>query len=132
MWPRVNGMRSLELCTPGALRAELNALVLAGAKTTTTGVLADYAKETEDLEYPGERLAVLDDDGGCVATVEITGTEVLPLADVTWAHADAEGEGFTGLADWRSGHDRHWARQGTHVTDGTLVVCLAFRLVAGS
>lgn len=128
MWPRVNGMRSLELGVPGAMRAELNSLVLAGAKTTTTGLLADYAKETEGLEYPGERLAVLDDSGACVTTVEIVGVRVLPFAEVTWGHADAEGEGFADLADWRSGHLRYWARQGVPVTDGTLVVCLAFRL----
>lgn len=128
MWPRVNGMRSLELGTPGAMRAELNALVLSGAKTATTGLLDDYTKETEGLEYPGERLAVLDDEGGCVAAVEITDAEVTSFAEVTWAHADAEGEGFTSLADWRTGHRRYWADQGTPVTDGTLVVCLAFRL----
>ncbi|QIB47647.1 ASCH domain-containing protein [Streptomyces aureoverticillatus] len=128
MWPRVNGMRSIELGTRGAMRAELNALVLAGTKTTTTGLLGDYAKETEGLEYPGERLALLDDEGRYVATVEITDAEVTSFAGVTWAHADAEGEGFTSLADWRTGHRRYWAEQGTPVTDETLVVCLAFRL----
>ncbi|WP_242337741.1 hypothetical protein [Streptomyces formicae] len=35
MWPRVNGMRALELGTAGELRERLNALVLAGQKTAT-------------------------------------------------------------------------------------------------
>jgi uncharacterized protein YhfF len=38
-------MRSLELGTPDEMRVELNALVLAGTKIATTGLLADYAKE---------------------------------------------------------------------------------------
>lgn len=87
MWPRVNGMRALELGTAGELREMLNALVLAGRKTATTGLLAEYAEETEGLEFTGERLALLDSDGGCVATVEITGVELTTFGDITWEHA---------------------------------------------
>ncbi|WP_331462036.1 hypothetical protein [Streptomyces sp. KMM 9044] len=47
MWPRVGGMRALELGTPDRLRDELNSLVLAGRKTATTDLLADYVRETE-------------------------------------------------------------------------------------
>ncbi|MFD9908362.1 ASCH domain-containing protein [Streptomyces sp. NPDC059063] len=130
MWPRVDGMRSLELGTPGEMREELNSLVLTGAKTATTGLLADYVKETEGLEYAGERLAVLDDAGRSVATVEVTGVRVTSFAEVTWEHADAEGEGFTSLEDWRVGHRRYWGGLGTPVDDHTTVVCLSFRLIA--
>ncbi|WP_369185258.1 ASCH domain-containing protein [Streptomyces sp. Y1] len=129
MWPRVNGLRAMELGTPDGMRAELNALVLAGRKTTTTGLLADYAKESEHLEHPGERLALLDDHGRPVAVIEITGIEVLPFDAVTWEHAHAEGEGFTSLDDWRAGHRRYWHALGTTAEDRTPVVCLAFRLV---
>ncbi|MFJ1705946.1 hypothetical protein [Kitasatospora sp. NPDC088346] len=48
----------MELGTPGGMRAELNALVLSGEKTATTGLLADYAEEGEELEHLGERLAL--------------------------------------------------------------------------
>ncbi|MFD7906256.1 ASCH domain-containing protein [Kitasatospora sp. NPDC059722] len=130
MWPRVNGMRSMELGTPDGMRAELNSLALAGHKTATTGLLDDYAKETEGLEYPGERLALVDDQGRFVAAIEITGVEVKPFGEVTWGHAQAEGEGFTSLEEWRAGHRRYWDRLGTAVEDRTPVVCLAFRLVA--
>ncbi|SFK21367.1 Uncharacterized protein YhfF [Streptomyces pini] len=128
MWPRVDGMRALELGTPGGLRARLNALVLAGAKTATTGLLQEYAQETEGLEYAGERLALLDDRGRRVATVEITGVEVKPFGEVGWEHAAAEGEGDASLEEWREGHRRFWERVGTPVTDRTPVACLAFRL----
>ncbi|MFF7586411.1 ASCH domain-containing protein [Kitasatospora purpeofusca] len=129
MWPRVNGMRSMELGTPDGIRAELNSLVLAGRKTATTGLLALYAEESEELELPGERLALVDDDGGFVAEIEITGVEVTTFGAVTWEHARAEGEGDASLEEWREGHRGYWSRLGTSVEDATAVVCLAFRLV---
>lgn len=129
MWPRVGGMRALELGTPGGLREELNSLVLAGRKTATTGLLAEYVEETEGLEFVGERLALLDDDGRAVATVEITGVDLTSFAEVTWEHAAAEGEGDASLEDWRAGHRRFWEREGTPVKDGTALVCLTFRVV---
>jgi uncharacterized protein YhfF len=122
-------MRSMELGTPDGMRTELNSLVLAGQKTATTGLLEDYAKETEGLEYPGERLALLDDQGQSIAVIEITGVEVKPFSEVTWEHARAEGEGDASLEEWRAGHRRYWTRMGTPVEDDTPVVCLAFRLV---
>lgn len=131
MWPRVDGMRSMELGTPDGMRAELNSLVLAGRKTATTGLLEDYAKETEGLEYLGERLALLDGQGQSVAVIEITGVEVKPFGEVTWGHARAEGEGDASLEEWRAGHRRYWDRLGTPVEDRTPVVCLAFRLAEG-
>lgn len=131
MWPRVNGMRSFELGTPDEVRVRLNSLVLAGKKTATTGLLEVYVKETEGLEYVGERLALLDSEGLSIATIEITGVEVKPFIEVTWEHAAAEGEGDASLDEWRAGHRRYFSRLGTSVEDRTPVVCLAFRLVEG-
>jgi uncharacterized protein YhfF len=54
----VDGLRALELGTPGDLRAELNGLVLDGRKRATAGLLAEYAEEQEELEHVGERLAL--------------------------------------------------------------------------
>jgi uncharacterized protein YhfF len=60
MWPRVDGLRSLELGAPGEMRAWLNGLVVEGRKRATAGLLAEYQTEGEELERVGERLAVLD------------------------------------------------------------------------
>ncbi|MFC5956116.1 ASCH domain-containing protein [Streptomyces pratens] len=122
-------MRALELGTPDGLRDELNSLVLAGRKTATTGLPAEYVEETEGLEFVGERLALLDDDGRAVATVEITGVDLTSFAEVTWKHAAAEGEGDASLEEWRTGHRRFWEREGTSVEDDTPLVCLTFRVV---
>lgn len=128
-WPRVDGLRGLELGTPGEMRAELNGLVLAGRKRATAGLLSEYHEEGEEFEHVGERLALLDDDGRRVGTVEVTGLEVLPFIDVPWEFADAEGEGFVDLEDWRRGHRRFWENEGTPVKDDTPIACLRFVLV---
>ncbi|MFD4318537.1 ASCH domain-containing protein [Streptomyces sp. NPDC058548] len=130
MWPRVDGMRAMELGAPGTMRDELNALVLAGAKRATTGLLDEYTEEDESLEHIGERLALLDNEGLAVATLEITGVEVKAFDEVTWEHAAAEGEGDADLDAWRSVHRRFWSGEGTPVENDTRVVCLAFRLTS--
>jgi uncharacterized protein YhfF len=47
---------------------------------------------------------------------------------VPWDFAAAEGEGDEDLEQWRAGHRRYWAAQGTPVDDDTAVVCLRFVL----
>ncbi|MFC7817082.1 MULTISPECIES: ASCH domain-containing protein [unclassified Streptomyces] len=122
-------MRALELGTAGEMRERLNGLVLAGKKTATTGLLAEYVEETEGLEFEGERLALAGNDGDRVATIEITGVELAAFGGVTWEHATAEGEGDRSLDEWRAGHMRFWEGIGTPVDDDTPLVCLRFRLV---
>ncbi|MFC3503589.1 ASCH domain-containing protein [Micromonospora krabiensis] len=129
MWPRIGGLRTLALGTPGELRADLNRLVLAGVKTATAGLLSEYAEEGEELERIGERLALVDDDDQLVGLVQVTAVDVVPLADVDWDFARSEGEGDRSVEDWRDGHAAYWARLGTPVTDDTEIVCLRFRLL---
>jgi hypothetical protein len=46
MWPRVDGLRAMELGAPGGMRQWLNGLVLAGRKRATAGLLDhDYVAE---------------------------------------------------------------------------------------
>ncbi|MFR9778570.1 ASCH domain-containing protein [Micromonospora sp. MS34] len=131
MWPRIGGLRTLALGTPGEMRANLNALVLAGVKTATAGLLTDeYTAENEELEHVGERLVLVDDRDALVGIVEVTGVEVVRFADVTWDFARSEGEGDRSIEEWREGHHRYWARAGFPVDDDTPVVCIRFRLVS--
>jgi uncharacterized protein YhfF len=124
----VDGLRALELGTPGSSRDKLNGLVLSGRKRATAGLLQEYEQEGEVLEHVGERLALLDDDGRALTVVEITDVQVRRFADVPWEFAAAEGEGDEDLDQWRAGHRRYWAAQGTPVDDSTQVVCLRFVL----
>jgi uncharacterized protein YhfF len=127
-----------EFAFPGPLRDQLVAAILAGTKTTTTGLLADYEHEGEALPGPGERRTVVDSAGQPVAVIETTAVRVLRLADVDLAHARGEGEGDASVAEWRAGHERFWHSAEVRdalddpdftVDDDTLVVAQAFRLV---
>jgi uncharacterized protein YhfF len=128
----------MEFAFPGPLREQLVAAVLAGAKTTTSGLVADYEHEGEPLPEPGLREAVIDSAGSRVAVIETTAVRVVRLGDVDLAHALGEGEGYTSVAEWRAGHERFWHSKEVRdalddpaftVDDDTLVVAQTFRLV---
>jgi uncharacterized protein YhfF len=127
-----------EFAFPGPLRDQLVAAILSGAKTTTTGLVADYEHEGEPLPQPGLRQAVVDSVGHRVAVIETTAVRVIRLGDVDLAHARGEGEGYSSVAEWRAGHEKFWhsadmrsalADPEFTVNDDTLVVAQTFRLL---
>jgi uncharacterized protein YhfF len=127
-----------EFAFPGPLRDQLVAAIVAGDKTTTSGLVAGYEHEGEPLPHPGLRQMVVDSSGNPVVAIETTAVRVIRLADVDLAHALGEGEGYESVADWRAGHERFWhsadmrAAMGDPeftVDDDTLVVAQTFRLI---
>jgi uncharacterized protein YhfF len=130
MWERVGDMRGFELGSKGEMQDRLNSLVLAGDKRATAGLWnEDYVGEDEAIDEVGERQALLDDDGKLIAILEVTRGEKVRLAEVTWEFAQAEGEGFTSIDDWRVGHEGYWTGEGIAVDDDTPVVCMWFDVV---
>ncbi|MFF2656501.1 ASCH domain-containing protein [Kitasatospora sp. NPDC058032] len=132
-------MRVDEFAFPGPLRDRLVGAVLSGAKTSTTGLLAEYEREGAPLPQVGARGAVVDSAGRIVAVIENTEVRVVPLGEVDLRHALDEGEGYASVAEWRAGHERFWhsaelrASLGDPaftVDDTTPVVLERFRLVA--
>jgi uncharacterized protein YhfF len=128
----------VEFAFPGPVRDQLVAAILSGAKTTTTGLVADYEHEGEPLPHAGLRQAVVDSAGDRVAVIETTAAEVIRLGDIGLAHALGEGEGDSSVAEWRAGHERFWHSDQMRsalgdpeftVDDDTLVVAQAFRLL---
>ncbi len=131
---------AIEFAFPGPLRDQLVAAILAGQKTTTSGLVADYEHEGGPLPVPGRRDVVIDSAGDPVAVIETTQVRVVRLADVDLAHALGEGEGYTSVAEWRAGHEQFWHSAEMRaalddpdftVGDDTLVVAVTFRLVDG-
>ena len=129
MFPRVDGLRSIEFGTPGASRETLVNLVLHGNKRATAGLLRDYEAENEPVEHVGELLAMVDNTGAHVGTLRVTRAEVLRFADVPDGFAVAEAEGDLDAADFRASHLAYWSATGETVTDDTLVVTLYFDLL---
>jgi uncharacterized protein YhfF len=128
----------VEFAFPGLLRDRLVAAVLAGVKTTTSGLVLAYERENEPLPEAGQVLAVVDSRGCRVAAIELIQVRVIRLADVDLQHARDEGEGDESVAQWRAGHEQFWhsaevrAELGDpdfSVDDDTLVVAERFRLV---
>lgn len=131
MWPRIDGLRTMELGTPGPLRDRLNHLTLIGQKHATAGITEDYSAEGESLETVGERLVLVDSDGRKVGVIEITAVETEPFPSVPWSFAEAEGEGFTSIEDWREQHRQYWREANqVEVADDTPVIMLHYRLIA--
>jgi uncharacterized protein YhfF len=127
-----------EFAFPGPLRDLLVTAILTGAKTTTTGLVADYDHEGEPLPRPGLRQAVIDSAGQRVAVIETTAVQVIRLGDIGLAHALGEGEGYRSVAEWRAGHEQFWHSAEMRgalgdpeftVNDDTLVVAQTFRLL---
>ena len=123
---------------PGPLRDRLVAAILAGAKTSTSSLLADYEHGDEPLPRVGERSVVMDSGDRPVAVIETTGVRVVRLGDVDLQHAFDEDEGYESVAAWRAGHEEFWhspqarAELGDPaftVTDDTLMVAERFRVV---
>lgn len=127
-----------EFAFPGPLRDQLVAAILAGAKTTTSGLVADYDHEEAPLPRPGDRDVVIDSAGEPVAVIETVAVRVVRLADVDLAHALGEGEGYRSVAEWRAGHEDFWhcdemraaiGDPAFTVDDDTQVVAVTFRLI---
>jgi uncharacterized protein YhfF len=129
-FPIVDGLRTLEIGSPGAMRQRLNQLILDGHKRATAGLLVDYVKENEELESPGDHLTLVDDDPRGVSTVVVTQVETVPFIEVPWSFAQAEGEGDESLEEWREGHRRFWTEAGETIDDNTPVVLIWFEVTA--
>ncbi|MGI8999699.1 MAG: ASCH domain-containing protein [Candidatus Limnocylindria bacterium] len=134
------GMQVCGFAMPNSeLRRELVALVLAGTKTATAGLLIEFELDDEMLPTAGTREAVIDADGRFVGEIETTECRILRMADVDDRFARDEGEGFTDAAEWRAAHEGFWnsylddLRDGLgdpdwSLTDDTRIVCQRFRL----
>ena len=128
-FPVVNGMRGIEFGSPGVNRDYLNSLVLEANKRATAGHFKyDYQEQGEPLEYVGEKLAMLDNDGRHTATLLVTRAELVRFADVSDEFAIAEGEGELTGDEYRAGYKPMWLRMGYDVTDDTMVATVYFDL----
>ncbi len=126
---RVNGLRSIEFGTPGQMRDRLNNLIINGNKRATAGLLKeDYLDEGEEIEFVGERLAILDNQQKSIGIVKVTRVEVLDFKDVPTEFALAEAEGDLSGDDFRQSHLKFWNSVGIEVLPDTKIVTVYFDL----
>lgn len=112
-----------------AVATELGALVVAGRKRATAGLLAEYLEEREPLPDVGTRFVVLDGRGAPLCVIRTTSVEVRRWADVDEAFAWDEGENDRTLEGWRAAHTWYFASVGRPVDDETLLVLERFEAI---
>jgi uncharacterized protein YhfF len=112
------------------MQNRLTRAALAGEKVATGALLQqEYLDQREPVELPGERQVLLGPEGEVAAIVEVTRVETRRFVDVPWEFARDEGEGFTSIDHWRSGHRSFYEREGVIVSDHSLFVCVWFCVV---
>ncbi|MCT2994889.1 ASCH domain-containing protein [Propionibacterium freudenreichii] len=96
-----------EFGLPGELRDILLTALMAGTKTGTSSLLAEFEREGRDpLAERGGYELVVDSDEAPVAIMRIARVQVLPFAQVDVAHAETEG--FPTIEQWRDAHLALW------------------------
>lgn len=129
MFPVVDSLRSIEFGTPGKSRQTLVNFVINGNKRATAGLAADYENEGEEVEFVGECLSMVDNDGKHVATLQVTRVDTTRFADVPDEFALAEAEGDLNAADFRASHMKYWTKVGETITDDTMINQIYFTLL---
>lgn len=129
MFPVVDSLRSIEFGTPGKSRENLVNFIINGNKRATAGLAADYEKEGEEVEFVGECLSMVDNDGKHVATLQVTRVDTTRFADVPDEFALAEAEGDLNAADFRASHMEYWTKVGETITDDTMINQIYFTLL---
>lgn len=128
-----------EYAFPGPLRDKLVAAILSGEKTATASLHEEYQRFGEALPKVGDLEIVIDSDAKPVCITRNTQVNIVPLSQVTDAHAVAEGEGFKDATDWRAGHTAFWnspefvesmGEPGVETKDETLVVLVSMEVIA--
>ncbi len=116
-----------------ALADELIALVLAGTKRATAGLVADFALEGEPLPRIGGHWVACDGEGRPRAVLRSTELRIGRLDSVDDAFARDEGEGDRTREGWLAGHLRYFTRtlaaRGEAWDDDLEVVFERFRVV---
>jgi uncharacterized protein YhfF len=129
-FPMINGLRKIEFGNPGESRSKLITFILDGNKRATAGLLWEYEKDDEPLETVGEKLAIVDNDGRHVATLQVTGVEVTAFSQVPDEFALAEAEGDLDGNDFRQSHFTIWSKRGLDIVDDTKIVLVYFAVIA--
>jgi len=115
-----------------ALATELVELVLAGTKTATSSLAAEYDDATEPMPKEGDLSILLDGGGAPRALIRTTEVEVVPFGEVDEDFAAAEGEDDRTLASWRAEHEKFWNRtlsDRIQLGPDTGVVCERFEVL---
>lgn len=108
------------------LSDRLIGLVLSGKKTATAGLL----KDSTIVPKVGDLGIVEDYKGEPRCLVEYIHIDIKPFLEVDYDFAQAEGEGYKDLEEWRDEHRKIFLKwYGDLFTDQSQIVCERFNLL---
>lgn len=93
------------------MASELAALVVAGTKRATAGLLRDFTLNGEPMPIVGGYVVLIDGEGTPQCIWRTTEVEIKPLNAVDEKFAWDEGEGERMRDWWLAGHLRYFTRQ---------------------
>ena len=102
----VDDLPRLEFADPGPVRDLVVGAILAGTKTTTTGLALAYAREGRPYPAAGQRFAVVDSAGRPAAVIEMTEVRVVRIGEIDLRHVLDDGD--ESIAAWRAAHEEYW------------------------
>ena len=112
------------------------AAILAGTKTTTTGLVLEYERAGRACPEAGQRYVVLNSASRPAALIEMTEVRKVPIADIDLRHVRDDGD--ESVAQWRAAHEEYWHSAEMRellgdpdftAGDDTVVLAQRFRLV---
>jgi uncharacterized protein YhfF len=133
---RLDDLPRLEFADPGPVRDQVVAAIVAGTKTTTTGLALEYERSGTAVPQVGWQFVVLDSADLPAAVIEMTEVRRLRIADIDLRHVLDDGD--ESVAQWRAAHEEYWHSAETRevlgepeftVGDDTMVLAQRFRLV---
>lgn len=131
--PRRNPPPAWHFCDNEQDANELGALVVAGTKTATCGLLWSYEAEGEAVPQVGEWSIIIDWDRNPLCVIETTEVTMRPYNEVDARFAADEGEGDRSLAYWRAVHWRVFSAEcatiGRAPADSMPLVCERFHVL---
>ena len=126
----------LEFADPGPVRDQVVAAILAGTKTTTTGLVLAYQRDGEAFPEAGQQFVVIDSGSRPAALIEMTEVRQVPVARIDLRHVLDDGD--ESVEQRRAAHEEYWncaemreflGDPGFTVGDDTEVLAQRFRLV---
>ena len=132
----LEGIARLEFADPGPVRDQVVAAILAGTKTTTTGLALAFERNGESFPEAGQQFVVLDSGSRPAALIEMIEVRKVPIVGIDLRHVLDDGD--ESVEEWRAAHEEYWHSAEMRellgdpdftVDDDTEVLAQRFRLV---